>query len=264
MKKFKYIFLVALAVSFTACDVNNELDEIPAVPVVFDDPTPGTADFSNYVAVGASFTAGFSDGSVFLAAQQQSFPAIMANMMANMGGGSFTQPLVNDNIGGLTLGGNVISNPRLFFNGAGPAVLPGTPTTEVSNVLAGPFNNMGVPGAKSFHLVAPSYGSVANVPLGLANPYYARMASAPTATVLGDAASQGATFFTISEIGGNDVLGYATSGGTGTVQTGNPDPTTYGPNDITDPGLFTVVFNNTVQAMTANGAKGAVVQFLLL
>jgi hypothetical protein len=259
MKKIKYIFLVALAVSFTACDVNNELDEIPADVVVFDDPTPGTADFSNYVAIGASFTAGFSDGSVFLAAQQRSFPAIMSNMMANMGGGSFTQPLVNDNIGGLLLGGQQISNPRLFFNGAGPAVLPGTPTTEVSSVLSGPFNNMGVPGAKSFHLLAPGYGSVANVPLGLANPYYARMASAPTATVLGDAAAQGATFFTISEIGGNDVLGYATSGGTGTVQTGNPDPTTYGPNDITDPGLFTVVFNNTVQAMTANGAKGAVV-----
>ena len=259
MKKFKYIFLVALAVSFTACDVNNEFDEMPAVPVVFEDPTPGTADFSNFVSVGASFTAGFSDGSVFLAAQQQSFPAIMANMMANMGGGSFTQPLVNDNIGGLLLGGQQISNPRLFFNGAGPAVLPGTPTTEVSSVMTGPFNNMGVPGAKSFHLVAPGYGSVANVPLGLANPYYARMASSPGATVLGDAASQGATFFTISEIGGNDVLGYATSGGSGTVQTGNFDPTTYGPNDITDPTLFAGVFTNVVQAMTANGAKGAVV-----
>ena len=259
MKKFKYIFLVALAVSFAACDVNNELDEIPAEVVVFEDPTPGTADFSNFVSIGASFTAGFSDGSVFLAAQSRSFPAIMSNMMANMGGGTFTQPLVNDNIGGLLLGGNQISNPRLFFNGAGPAVLPGTPTTEVSSVLTGPFNNMGVPGAKSFHLVAPGYGSVANVAIGLANPYYARMASSPGATVLGDAASQGATFFTISEIGGNDVLGYATSGGSGVVQTGNINPATYGPNDITDPGLFTQVFSNVVGAMTANGAKGAVV-----
>lgn len=258
MKKIKYLFLMALAVSFTACDVNNELDEIPAPVVVYPDATPGNADFSNYVAIGASFTAGFSDGSVFLAAQSQSFPAIMAQMMANMGGGAFTQPLVNDNIGGLLLGGQQISNPRLFFNGAGPAVLPGTPTTEVSSVLSGPFNNMGVPGLKSFHMVAPGYGNVANVPLGLANPYYARMASNSGATVLGDAASQGATFFTISEIGGNDVLGYATSGGTGMVQTGNPDPTTYGPNDITDPGLFTNVFGSIVQTMTANGAEGAV------
>ena len=58
MKKFKYIFIMALAASFTACDVNNELDEIPAEVVVFDNPTSGSADFSNYVSIGASFTAG--------------------------------------------------------------------------------------------------------------------------------------------------------------------------------------------------------------
>ncbi len=259
MKKFKYIFLMALAASFTACDVNNELDEIPAEVVVFADPSPGTADFSNFVSIGASFTAGFADNSLFLATQVQSFPAIMSQQMAAMGGGTFTQPLVSDNIGGLLLGGQQISNPRLFFDGAGPAVLPGTPTTEVSSILTGPFNNMGVPGLKSFHLLAPGYGSVANVPLGLANPYYARMASSPNATVLADAAAQSPSFFTISEIGGNDVLGYATSGGTGVVQTGNPDPTTYGPNDITDPGVFTQVFTATVGTLTANGAKGVVV-----
>lgn len=259
MKKLKYLFFASLVVSFTACDVNNDLDEIADVPVVFAAPHAGSADFSKYVSIGASFTAGFSDGSVFLAAQSRSFPNIMANQMKAMGGGDFTQPLVSDNIGGLLLGGNQIANPRLFFNGAGPAVLPGVPGTEVSNVLTGPFNNMGVPGAKSFHMVAPGYGSVANVPLGLANPYFARMASAPSATVLGDAAAQSPTFFTISEIGGNDVLSYATTGGTGVVQTGNPDPTTYGGNDITDPGLFQMVLSSMISTLTANGAKGAIV-----
>jgi len=258
MKKVKYIFLMALAVSFTACDVNNDIPEVPAEVIVLADPNPGTADFSNFVSIGASFTAGFSDGSVFLAAQSRSFPAIMAQQMAAMGGGNFNQPLVNDNVGGLLLQGQQIAAPRLFFNGAGPQTLPGTPTTEVSNILTGPFNNMGVPGAKSFHMVAPGYGSVMNVPLGLANPYFARMASAPNATVLQDAAAQAPTFFTISEIGGNDVLGYAISGGTGVVQTGNPDPSTYGPNDITDAGVFTQVFGLMVQTLTANGAKGVV------
>jgi len=41
------------------------------------------------------------------------------------------------------------------------------------------------------------------------------MASSPNATVLEDAVSQNPTFFTISVMGGNDVLGYATSGGSG-------------------------------------------------
>lgn len=258
MKLFKYITLASLAVFVTACDVNNDLDVIAPEVVVLPAASPGSADFSNFVAIGASFTAGFSDGAVFMAAQSRSFPAIMAQQMSAMGGGTFTQPMVSDNIGGLLLGGNQIANARLFFNGAGPAVLPGTPSTEVSNVLSGPFNNMGVPGAKSFHMVAPGYGSVANVALGLANPYFARMASAPNATVLGDAVAQAPTFFSISEIGGNDVLGFATSGGSGVVQTGNPDPSTYGPNDITDPGVFTQVLGGMIAALTANGAKGVI------
>ena len=62
----------------------------------------------------------------------------------------------------------------------------------------------------------------------------------------------------ISEIAGNDVLGYATSGGTGVDQTGNLDPTTYGPNDITDPNVFAQVLNTVVGTMTANGAKGVI------
>lgn len=258
MKKIKYLWLLPLIAGLTACDVNNSLDEIAETPVEVIPLNAGTADFSKYVAIGASFTAGFSDGSVFQAAQANSFPSIMAQMMSGAGGGTFTQPMVSDNIGGLLFAGNQIANPRLFFNGAGPAVLPGTPTTEVTNVLAGPFNNMGVPGAKSYHLLAPGYGSLANVPLGAANPYFARMASSPTATVLGDAVAQSPTFFTISEIGGNDVLSYATGGGTGVVQTG-VDPTMYGSNDITAPALFGVVLNNVVNALTAGGAKGAIV-----
>ena len=112
----------------------------------------------------------------------------------------------------------------------------GQGSTEVSNNVGGPFNNMGVPGAKSYHLLAPGYGNVAGVAAGLANPYYARMATAADATVLGDAASVGATFFSLW-IGNNDVLGYVVSGGSGTDQTGNLDPSTYGGSDISDPNV---------------------------
>jgi hypothetical protein len=115
---------------------------------------------------------------------------------------------------------------------------------------------MGVPGAKSFHFVAPGYGNLAGVPIGAASPYFARMASSASATVLEDAIAQNPTFFTLSEVGGNDVLAFATSGGSGVDQTGNSDPSTYGGNDITDPGVFAQVFTGMVDALTANGAKG--------
>jgi len=254
MFKIKYIWALLIVVALSSCEQGKYDREIePPVEVV-----SGEADFSNMVSIGASFVAGLADGTVYLKSQENSFPNIMAQQMVLAGGGEFVQPLVNDNIGGLLLGGNVIAGPRLWFNGVGPVPVEGTPSTEVSDIIAGPFNNMGVPGAKSFHLVAPGYGNLAGVPLGLANPYFARMASSPNVTVLEDAATQNASFFIISEIAGNDVLGYATSGGTGVDQTGNFDPATYGSNDITDPIVFAQVLNTVVEAMTVNGAKGVI------
>ena len=233
--KLKYILIVAMSFAIVSCEIDDTI--VPNLPpeAVLPQLNTNGVDFSNYVAVGASFTAGFTDNALFIAGQQNSFPNILSQQFGNT---SFSQPLMSDNIGGLLLGGNVIQGPRLFFDGSGPASLPATPTTEVTNLLSGPFKNMGVPGAKSYHIVAPGYGNVAGVAAGLANPYFARFASSSTTTVLADAVGQSPSFFTLSEMGGNDVLGYATSGGTGVDQTGNFDPTTYAGNDITDPNVF--------------------------
>lgn len=254
MKNYKYIGLFLLSLGIASCDVNNELEEIPAVVEQEVELNTNGLDFSSYVSIGASFTAGFTDNALFIAAQQNSFPNILASKFKT----TFNQPMMNDNIGGLLLGGNVIQGPRLFFNGSGPAPLNAMPTTEVTNSVSGNLNNFGVPGAKSFHLVAPGYGNVQGVALGLANPYFARMASSPNATVLGDAMAQAPTFFTLSEVGGNDVLGYALSGGSGVDQTGNLDPSTYGGSDITDPNVFGQVLSTMVNTLTSGGAKGVV------
>ncbi|CAL2081659.1 G-D-S-L family lipolytic protein [Tenacibaculum sp. 190524A05c] len=263
MKKFKlkYSWLPIALLGLTACDINNELEAIPEVetPVVAVDATG--LDLSNYVAVGASFSAGFTDNALFIAAQENSFPNIISQKFQLAGGGDFVQPLMNDNIGGLLFGGNMIQGPRLYFNGSGPAslaALGAVPTTEVTTKLPSNNNNYGIPGAKSYHFVAPGYGSLNAVPLGQANPYFARISSSETATVLGDAVANAPTFFTLSEIGGNDVLGYALGGGAGVDQTGNMNPATYGPADITDPTAFAGILTQMVDALTANGAKGVV------
>ena len=261
MKHIKYLLLSTVVLGFTACNDVEDVLEANGETVETETPialTAGDLDLSNYVAVGPSFTAGYTDGAVFKAGQENSYPNILSKEFAKAGGGTFTQPLVSDNIGGLLLGGTQIAEPRLFFNGATPERLGATPTTEAGIILTGPFNNMGVPGAKSFHLLAPGYGNLAGVPLGLANPYFARMASSPNATVLGDALAQNPSFFTLSLMGGNDVLSYALSGGTGVDQTGNPDVASYGGNDITDPAAFGQIFGLMVSQLTANGAKGVV------
>lgn len=219
--------------------------------------TSGSADFSHYVAIGNSLSAGFTDGALFMAGQQNSLPNILAQQFELAGGGEFTQPLMNGNIGGLLLGGTPIQEPRLFFNGAGPQRLNSAPTTEVTNKLTGPFNNMGVTGAKSFHLLAPGYGNVAGVATGQANPYFARFASSANATVLGDAIAQQPTFFSLW-IGNNDILTYATSGGDGKNQIGNLNPSTYGRNDITDPNVFAQAYSGIVASLVATGADGVV------
>ncbi|MEO0340871.1 MAG: G-D-S-L family lipolytic protein, partial [Bacteroidota bacterium] len=47
-------------------------------------------------------------------------------------------------------------------------------------------------------------------------------------------------------------------GGSGVDQTGNPDPSTYGPADITDPTLFAGTVSAIVDGLTANGAGGVI------
>ena len=250
IKNFKWLLLVSL--SFAACNSTEETATVET-PI-----TAGTADFSKYVSLGNSLTAGFSDNALFKKGQEGSYTNILAQQFALVGGGEFRIPLTgDDNLGGLLIGGTPIQGTRLYFNGVAPVPVPGPPVTEVTNHLTGPFNNMGVPGAKSFHLLAPGYGNLAGVISGAANPYFVRFASSPSTTILADATAQNPTFFSLW-IGNNDVLSYATSGGTGTNQIGNLNPATYGGNDITDPNVFANVYSGLLDALTANGAKGVV------
>ncbi len=254
IKNLKWLLLVSI--TFVACNSDDE----PFVDPNSTDGSPltaGTADFSKYVSLGNSLTAGYSDSALFYAGQAGSYPSILASQFSLVGGGEFNIPYMSDNTGGLLLGGTQIAGTRLYFNGSGPAPVAGPPTTDITNVLTGPFNNMGVPGAKSFHLLATGYGNVAGVLSGQANPYFVRFASSPTTSVLADALAQNPTFFSLW-IGNNDVLSYATSGGSGTNQTGNLNPATYGANDITDPSVFASVYSTLVDQLTANGAKGVV------
>jgi len=193
--------------------------------------TSGNADFSKYVALGNSLTSGYADGELYKSGQENSYPAILAKQFEAAGGGEFKQPLMFDEYGF----GN-----RLLLNASLKAPVPAgvTPDTRNSDniyVADGPFNNMGVPGAKSFHLLVNGYGSL--------NPYFGRFASASTTTVLADALAQDPTFFTLW-IGNNDVLAYALTGGTA--------------DSITDINTFSYSIDLILNKMTEKDAKGAV------
>ena len=208
--KIKYLFLSFILIAFTGCDMDQ--DSLEGMPIYLDIDS-GDADFSKMVAMGATMTAGYTDNALFQAGQMNSYPNIMAGVMAHAGGGEFTQPYMSDNVGGLLVGGQQIFGPRLFFNGAGPAPVPGTPSTEATNVMPGPYSNMAAPGVNAVHMLAPGYGSMAALMQGLANPYYVRMASSDGGSIIGDVMGQYPTFITMLS-GFSDALASATDGAT--------------------------------------------------
>ena len=242
---------VLVVLSVTSCKTDFETD-VADIAV-----TSGEADFSKYVALGNSLTSGYRDGTVYLDGQLESYPAMIAEQMQKAGGGTFTQPLVPDNIGGFA---NIPGfRGKLTLQVVNGALTP-VYSTAVSTLdrLTGTYNNMGVPGAKSFHLVANGYGNIAGLATGTANPYFVRFASSSTASVLEDAKAQNPTFFSLW-IGNNDVLSYATSGGVGTNQTGNTNPRTYSSNDITDPNVLAGSIRAVLEGMKSVGATKGVI-----
>ncbi len=258
MKKY-FALLPLVGLLLVGCDDDDPTTDdmqMDTVPV-----TSGSADFSTYVALGNSLTAGFSDNALFRMGQEASFPNMLASNFALAGGGNFEIPFMADDLGGATLDGDPFLGNRFILSFATgdptPVMLEGMGATEISQTLSGSFNNMGVPGAKSYHLLAPGYGNVAGVAAGLANPYFARFASSPEATILGDAAAQNPTFFSLW-VGNNDVLGYVVAGGAGVDRTGDPNFAMYGGSDISDPNVVAGAIDAILQQMEALGAQGVI------
>ena len=260
----KKILISAIAVSALFFTVSCETDfdtDVSSIQV-----TPGEANFTKFVSIGNSLTSGYRDGTLYSDGQMESFPNMMAQQMKRAGGGEFTQPMMPNNVGGFTnlftASGGTEFYGKLTLKVLNGALSP-TPSAPGANLdmIGGAgkkFSNMGVPGAKSFHLGVNGYGNPAGLATGAANPYFVRFATSPTASVIGDAMVQAPTFFSLW-IGNNDVLSYATSGGSGIDQTGTGNnPATYGSNDITDPAVVASVISGYVNALTAGGAKGVI------
>lgn len=146
------IMIFALALIAFACKPNID---VPA-------PTTGTADFTTYVALGNSLTSGFTDGELFASGQKNSYPSMLAKQFATVGRkGEFKQPLMLDEVGfggrrKLALVQGTDGLVSLGVVGFGGTVNPQNYTTTANT---GPFNNLGVPGARSYHLTYKGYGN---------------------------------------------------------------------------------------------------------
>lgn len=243
-------FAISALLFTTSCEDDFDTDVQDIVV------TKGEADFKTYVALGNSLTSGYRDGALYADGQNESYPSMIAAQMKFAGGGNFKQPMMPDNYGGLLLnvGGsnNVqIASTKLyidsFINGSPDLknANGGVATTLTNTVLTGPFNNMGVPGAKVAHLLAPGYGNVAGVIPKTANPYFVRFASSPTTSVIADFKAQNPTFFSLW-IGNNDALLYALAGADSTAET------------LTPPTQFAQYYNLLINEIASTNAKGVI------
>jgi hypothetical protein len=248
MKNIKYFSLIAVASLFWQCEPS--VDEFQ--------PSKGTADFTTFVSVGDSYSAGYVDGALGYSGQMVSFPNMIANQLKSVGMvGEFKQPLTTE---GKSVGTTVVDadgNLNGYFklkvvDAAG--TLSPVPTPGDKTILStwigdqAPFRNVGVPGAKTFHLLTPVFGNY-TLGTGNYNPFYSRFASTPgTSTVFGDAMANNPTFASIW-IGGNDVLLFALAGGEGTVGG-------LGANDITDLTTFTNSIGYLFSTLKNAGIEG--------
>lgn len=245
----KLIYTLCIAISILVWACNPKFD----VP----DPDKGSIDATCFVAIGTSMTAGFSDGALYHEGQQNSFANILAEQLKAIGGGEFTTPYVSENSAGIAFIPNNTTNVAAKFKlgyktdcknvtSLSPVRLSATESYNIfsNNIYSsGPFKNMGVPDAKSFHITYAGYGNSAATG-GYYNPYFERMASNKVnASILSDALNQNPTFFSLC-IGMNDALSYALAGGAA--------------DSLTTQSRFDATIDNIVNQLTANGAKGVI------
>lgn len=186
----------------------------------------GSANFTRYVAVGDSLTAGFMSGGLFQTAQQNSYPILIWRQATGQASG-FQQPLVSDP--GIPAALELRSLAPLTL---APRAGRGNP---LNLTLQRPYNNLGVPGADVHDLVATVTDNGGLHDLILRGQ----------GTQLQQAVVQQPTFVTLW-IGNNDVLGAATSGRVIEGVT------------ITPVAQFEADFKAAVNALAATGAELAI------
>lgn len=158
-------------------------------------PHAGDADFSVFVSIGCSKTAGFTSNELFRSGQIVSYPNIMSRQLLHVGGSEFRQPLMHDELG---FGNKVILDYRSdCHNDSILAAISAGGMADESNFLniyeeQGPFHNMGVPFARISDLTAR-----VDITQNPFLSYFSRFAQSLISSVIEDALNLNPTFFSL-------------------------------------------------------------------
>ena len=230
--KFTYLALLS-GIVFISCKPKFEMPEEHL----------GTVNVTNYIVLGGSNTAGFSDGAFNLVGQENSYAQILSEQFNRIETSAFNQSLVSE--AGINLDGNskLIVGYKIDCNdeeSLSPVRFNPTGDNSIlsTNVSGdGPFNNLALPSMSTINVNQTGYN----------NNFFDRIASSSfTESILGIALANNPTFYT-AQLGEDDILAFATSGATTT-----PVPT----NGAAGVG-FEGSLEEVITSMVAAGAKGA-------
>ncbi len=246
----------AIAMLFAACRPNAN---------VTTPSTSGNANFTNYLAVGCSFSAGFADNSLTISGQLNSYPQRLFEQFETITDG---QGAVAPFILPLVTGDNGYPGPKLVLStttycDATTSLAPKATTLPLDSngswQFVGQGNNkqinaMAVPGMRVADLPVMGYAGV--------NSYARRFFYDPTKRPLDELYARvfnvHPTFFTMW-LGIWDVMGYALAGGQGDG-TGNAAPVTlniYNTRDITPVDVFGNLYDSALAAISSTSSYGA-------
>jgi lysophospholipase L1-like esterase len=200
-------------------------------------PAAAQVDFTNYVALGDSYTAGLVSGSLMDWYQDRSFPAVLAQQG---GAPNFAQPTISQpGIGPIFELVTLVPQPVI----APVSLIPGMPTNAE---YPGIYNNLGIPQANLYDMIFQE-GDINNLLQGnFDTVFFDVVLRAPPFTALEQAIGAQPTFMTLW-IGNNDVLGAVMAG---TAM----DGVTMTPVDI-----FGQLYGNAIGAIATNTAADVVV-----
>lgn len=243
MKNFKYILLTTIF-SFIGISCEQEMTELSPFPSAGSSSpsgSSGSADFTKFVTIGGSFTAGFMDGALHDFGQTHSLGRMLSNQLSYAGGSTtFNQPDINSANGYLGSGpdgvpGTADDQGRTYLTQSASTGAIGISFTEgdIASVLTpysgdkAALNNFAFPNSVLAMYLTPAAGGP-NVPANPAyNSFFARFdASSATVSPLGQFIGSGASFF-MSWLGHSDFIGYAARGGDA-AQVPKPDAATLG------------------------------------
>ncbi len=193
-------------------------------------------DFSRYVALGDSVTAGFASGSLMDFYQQRSFAAVLADQA---GAGTFEMPLVSeDGIPPILELVQLVPTPEI----APVGLLPGFPVNAEYPL---PYNNLGIPGATLFDMIFQT-GDITNLIQGnFDTVMFDIVLRNGINTALEQAIGLQPTFMTVW-IGNNDIL-------TAALVATPIDGVTMTPVDV-----FAGLYGNAIGALATNTAADIV------